>query len=93
MDFVVDQAAAGLDGAAKQLMQGAFARGKLLALLDIACMSCLHSYFFNLVIKGLFISVAGLCIVRMLCPHTLAIFWELLIEQCAYLQPNTALST
>ncbi|DBA71023.1 TPA: hypothetical protein ACH3X2_011451 [Trebouxia sp. C0005] len=27
MDFVVDQAAAGLDGAAKQLMQGAFARG------------------------------------------------------------------
>ncbi len=28
MDFVVDQAAAGLDAAAKQLMQGAFARGK-----------------------------------------------------------------
>ena len=28
MDFVVDQAA-GVDAAAKQLMQGAFARGKL----------------------------------------------------------------
>ena len=61
IDFVVDQAV-GLDAAAKQLMQGAFARGKLLAVLDIACSSCLHNCLCIPVIIHLSISVAESCI-------------------------------
>ncbi len=38
-------------------------------------------------------SVVHLNVVTMLCPRMLATFSQLLIEHCAYLQPNTALST